>query len=272
MATNQKVLKVLMSTLAATGAFALAAPASAVAPNWAGTADYKAAPTAALDEDTVGPFDRYDFGVGVVLLEPTSATTYDGFYQSFVTNHQLGGLIAAAAGLNSNYELTAVASFSETLTTPSTFTLNPGGTFKLYFDTIPDRDFNTDAGFNDDVSILEGEIVQGSGALFTDSTGASVGFSTLDVKISSYDKNVFEPDTIQSGSSIFTLSINNPADAGFLNGISSVQGHSFDSGAGDLLAAADGNLVLQVPEPETYAMMIAGLGLVGAAAARRKRS
>lgn len=271
MATNRKFLKVLMSTMAAGGAFALAAPASA-APNWEGTADYKAAPTAAGDEDKVGPFDRYDFGVGAVLLEPTSQTTFDGFYQSFVTNQQLGGLIASAAGLNTNYELTAVASFSETLTSPSTFTLNPGGKFDLYFDTTPDRDFNADSGFNDDVSILQGEIVQGSGAIFTDPNGTNHGFSTLNVKVTGYNQDVFAPDTIRSGSSIFTLSFNKPEEDGLLAGIASVQGHSFDAAAGDRLATADGNLVMQVPEPETYAMMLAGLGLVGAVAARRKRS
>ncbi len=39
--------------------------------------------------------------------------------------------------------------------------------------------------------------------------------------------------------------------------------------AGNYLFAADGNLVLAVPEAETYAMMLAGLGLVGFMARRR---
>lgn len=262
---KQKVLNVLMSTLFATSAFALAAPASAETTNWEGTANYGA--------DTV-EFDRYDFGVGVVLLEPTNvaATAYDGYYQSFVTNHQLGAMIAESAGLNDTYELTATASFSEVASGPNTFALNPGGVFNLYLDTTPDRDFNADSGFNDDVSILQGEIVSGSSALLRNTDGSVTGFGDLSVKITGYDTNVFEPDTLTNGSSIFTLSFNNSADSEFLAGINSVQGRSFDADMGDQLGVADGSLVLQVPEPETYAMMLAGLGLVGVAAARRKRS
>lgn len=270
---KQKALKVLVSTLVASGALALSAPASAatVYDNWVGSAVYQAASTATGDEDQVD-FDRYDFGVGVVLLKPTSPTAFDGYYQSFVTNHQLGGLIANAPGLDDTYELTATATFSETMTSPSTYELTPGGKFNLYFDSTPDRDFNADTGFDNDVSILEGEIVQGSSALLTNGDGAVDGFGTLDVKVTSYDENIFTPGTLQKGSSIFTLSFNNPANADFLSGITSVQGQTFDAMAGDQLGVADGNLVLQVPEPETYAMMLAGLGLVGAVAARRKRS
>jgi len=78
---------------------------------------------------------------------------------------------------------------------------------------------------------------------------------------------VFEPDTIAGAGGIFTLRLGSPFDAALLGSVSSVNGNAVN--AGDLLFAADGNIALAVPEAETYAMMLAGLGLVGFMARRR---
>ncbi|MEW6120421.1 MAG: flocculation-associated PEP-CTERM protein PepA [Pseudomonadota bacterium] len=242
---------------------------AAAAPNWVGTADYTAAPTASGDEETVGPFDTYDFARGVVLLEEDAndPTVYWGWYQSYVTNHELSTLgVVTAPGLNTNYEITVTAWFKEEVTGPNTFTLVDGGV-KLWFDTTPDRNFDTDTGFKDDVILLEGSIIGGAGALFNLGT-KSVGFTDLTVSVDSYNTSVFEPDTIAAGSSIFTLRLNDPSDATFLGQIESVMGHSYDGT--DIKLAADGYLVMQVPEAETYAMMLAGLGLVGFMVSRRR--
>lgn len=262
-------IKILTVTLLAASGFI--APSAYAAPNWVGTADYKVGPGATGDEDKVGPFDTYDFARGVVLLEDTTATTgldtYDGYFQSFVTNHQLGSLLVSNPGLNTHYEVTITAWFKETYHAPTnTFTLTTGGV-KLWFDTTPDYDFNADSGFSNDGVILTGTIFSGTGGLFT-SGSRSVGFTDLTVKVDSYDTTIFEPDTIAAGSSIFTLRLNDSSDASFLNPINSVMGQPYNAGT-DFKLAADGYIALQVPEADTYAMMLAGLGLIGFMVRRR---
>ena len=265
-------MKVLIATLLAVPGFAISS--AHAAPNWVGTADYTVGPDATGDEEVVGNFDTYDFARGVVLLEGTSANTFDGYFQSYVSSHQLGSLIATAPGLNSNYEVTVTAWFQETYNTlTNTFTLTNGGV-KLWFDTTPDYNFNGDSGFissgsTDGDVILSGTITAGTGALFLLPDGRGVGFTDLTVTVDSYDTTVFNPDTIATGSSIFTLRLNDSSDASFLNNINSVMGHTYDAGT-DFKLAADGYMALQVPEAETYAMMLAGLGLVGFMVSRRR--
>ncbi|OYX25952.1 MAG: hypothetical protein B7Z03_15145, partial [Hydrogenophilales bacterium 32-62-9] len=115
--------------------------------NWNGTANYTVAPGAQLDEEAVGPFDTYDMGAGVVLLKNTGGNNYNGFYQSFVTNHELASTSVNAPKLNNTYELTMAANFTQTVTpvggSSSLINVN-GGTFNLYFDSSVDRNFGAD--------------------------------------------------------------------------------------------------------------------------------
>src|SRR3569623_933379 len=78
---------------------ALLAPAThAESVPWTGTANYTAATGATGDEDTVGPFNSYDFSSGgLVLSVPfwVAGTgfpvvySYSGFFQPAVTPHML---------------------------------------------------------------------------------------------------------------------------------------------------------------------------------------
>lgn len=265
-------INLVTAALLAASGFVMASAQAAPPVNWVGFANYTVGPGATGDEETVGPFDTYDFARGVVLLQDTTATTgadtYSGYYQSYVTNHQLGGVLVPADGLNTNYEVTVTAWFKETVNPDGvTFSLTDGGV-NLWFDTTPDYNFNTDSGFSNDGAILTGTILSGNGALFNIG-GRGVGFTDLTVRVDSYDTTVFEPDTIASGSSIFTLSLNNPADEAFLTPITSVMGNIYNS-TSDLKLAADGSLVLQIPEAKTYAMMLAGLGMIGFMVLRRR--
>lgn len=241
-----------------------AAPFAAQADEpWIGTANY--------GFETVGPFNTYDFSSsGVLLLEPQNATDAKGYYQSFVSQHLLDGDLIAAAGLNKNYEITVVANFTSTLTSNSnagsTFEVT-GGTFSLLLDTHLDHNFNSDSGFADGTVLMSGVVENGAGSLVKYS-GKQLGGSDLLLKVTSYNTAVYQPNTLNGGESIFTLRLGAGVDNGFLNPISSVAGHTV--AATDLKFAADGNMLLTaVPEPTTYAMLLAGLCMVGMMVKRR---
>jgi len=256
------------------GMMGVAGNALASAPaNWVGYADYTQAPGGtAANAETVGPFNEFDFAsAGVVLLKPaTTAGDYSGYYQSYVSQHLLDGVLAASPKLNNNYELTLAASFQERLSSNSAFDLM-GGDFNLYFGPAINRDFNADTGFTDGTSILRGTITAGSGALFIKSNGQGSGYTDLTIRVDAFDHSVFNPDTIASGDSIFTLRLNSASNAGFLNPINSVLGQSYVLANGDQILAADGNLILAVPEPDKWSMLLSGIVLVGLMTYRRRK-
>ena len=243
-----------------------------LAANWTGTADYGV--------EAVGPFNTYDFSsAGALLIDPTSQTTANGYYQSFVTQHLLNGVEVAnplLKGIPPSYEITVVANFTSQLLpgTPNSTTYQvTGGSFSLWLDKTPDHNFGGDSGFSGtadgSVKILEGTVASGGGSNYIFG-GQQFGGGALQLQVTSYDHAIYNPNTIGGGDSIFTLRLNAPVDAPFLGPITSVQGNSYAPLTGDLLYAADGNLILTaVPEPESYAMLLAGLGLIGAIARRR---
>jgi len=255
-------MNILKLSALAVAVACIAAPAVATAATpatWVGTANY--------DVETVGPFNTYDFAsAGVLLIDPmsNSTSTANGYYQSFVDRHFLDFTAASAPGLNSSYEITVVANFTSTLSANNAYAVN-GGSFALYLGTgIPNHNFGGDSGFNDGTQIMSGTVIGGGGYLGGDGDGSG----TLRLQVTGYDQSVYQPDTIAGGKSIFSLELlSNSSKVS----ITSVQGHNFDTLSGDQLYAADGKLVLAVPEPESYAMLLAGLGLMGAIARRRIR-
>lgn len=256
--------KIKLAALAVAAACA-SAPAMA-ASTWVGTANYGV--------ETVGPFNTYDFSsAGVLLLDPQTSTTANGYYQSFVTAHQLDALVVSSPLLAAgNYEITVVANFTGSLTSASGFGQTfaaASGNFSLWLDTTPDRNFNTDAGFANGVKIMEGTVLGGA-ASTVNFANMQFGGGNLQLQVTGYDTNVFNPATIGGGDHTFSLRLNVPTDASFLGGINSVQGHAYLPAGGDMKFAADGALVLTpVPEPESYGMLLAGLGIIGAIARRR---
>lgn len=271
-----KNLHKLRTVPALVGLLLAGSVSSAQAIDYVGTADYTKGTGAAGDEEIVGPFDTYDFGAGVVLLKPSGpvgpTTSFNGTYQSYVTKHELSGTPVAAPKLDSTYELTAVANFTQSVTqvSPTVSQVQvTGGTFKLYRDTTPDRSFTLDTGFSDGDVILAGTILSGAGSASTMS-GMIFGVNDLNIRVDTYNTSIFNPKTIAGGEGIFTLRLGSSSDAAFLAGITRVGGNTVTPN--DLKFAADGNVVLSaVPEPATYGMLIAGLGLVGFTVRRRKQ-
>ena len=244
------------------------------------------------DGETVGPFNSYDFAVGATLLQsenpantgspdnPAVGDQYNGYLQTYVIGHNnLAGANVPALNLNTagaggGYELTIALDFLQTIDsiTPAPSPLLPqtvnfslgGGTLNLYLDDTPDFSFAGDSGFTDNGAILSGSVIGGQGAYI----GNIVGVTTVTVRIDSFDADVFAPDVIAAGSSVFTLQFQESAGAlqvinEVLGGNASVQGMAFDQAAGDLLLAADGNLVLQAVVPLPAAAWLFGSALLG---------
>lgn len=250
--------------IAAAALAALVAVPAIAADTWVGSATY----TVGSVTETINNFNTYDFSsAGVLLLDTTvGSLNANGYYQSFVTQHLFDDQLINNPQLSAgNYEITVVANFNSTATSGNTYAVN-SGSFSLWLGS-KDRNFATDTGFANGTKIMEGTVMSGVGSSVT--VGAQqFGGGALQLAITGYDSAIYNPDTIGGGDSIFTLRLNAAVDNGFLNPITQVQGHSF--GAGDLKYAADGNLILTaVPEPESYAMLLAGIGLIGAIARRR---
>jgi len=276
-------MRISPMTLVALVAVALfAAPVVAAPVPWVGSADYSAGANGdAADGEVVGLFDAYDAGPGVALTVGAGSAgvgaILDGYFQSYVTAHTRNSTTVTAANLNtqgaagdgSGYELTVAANFKEKVTAVNggqTDFAIIGGHVDLYLDDTPDYSFTGDSGFTDTGSILSGTIV-GGGGNFTTSPFFAFGGALINIQVDGYDTDVFSPDTIASGASVFTLQIT-PNNAQFLSTISSVQGHAYDSGS-DLLVVADGNLDLYaVPEP--LSLLLVGSAFVGLVVLRKR--
>ncbi len=265
-----------MVSLFITGGLFLFGVQTANALIWQGTADYTQGPGATGDEDVVGPFDTYDFGPGAILLGglggPLSVgNTFDNYYQSYVDGHSLSGPGAVSPSLNitgagSGYELTVASNFQTEITSVgfSTSFILTGGTIDLYFDTTPDYSFTGDSGFTNGGAVISGTVVGGAGTTIY----GMLGVTSIDFQVNSFNSNVFEPDTIDTGSSVYTLQLWTPADFKFISSVTSVQGHT--KGAHDVLMVADGNMSFTaVPEPTS--LLLIGTGILGLVALRRQR-
>ncbi|MDT4288017.1 flocculation-associated PEP-CTERM protein PepA [Methylomonas sp. MO1] len=260
----------LKQTMLLAAGLSLVAPVS-MASTWAGTANYTAATGATGDEAIVGPFDTYDFGSGITLVQFTSATTFTAYFQTMVDGHFLNNAGINVPELNisgagSGFELTVAATLNGTYSNFSGFqSFNfSGGAVNLYFDTTPDYSFTGDSGFNNGAAILSGTVTGGSGVI----SPAGVGAEQLDLNFSgifgSYDSNVYTPG-ITGGHSIFSINLNNSS---LLSGINSVLGQNKSTG---VLAAVDGSIQLTaVPVPT--AVWLFGTGLIGLISAGKRKN
>lgn len=242
----------------------LMTPSAFASVPWVGSADYSKAPSAVGTEPTVGPFDTYDFGAGVSLIELTSGSTFNGFYQTMVNGHFLNNIGINVpeldiSGTGAGFEVTVTASFSGTYSTVGDFqAINyTSGEVNMYFDPNSNYSFASDSGFADGDAILSGSITGGS-AFINLATG--LGVSQLELQLSGTD--VFSPNAINGGSALFSLNLSNPD---LLTGITSVMGQDVSGGGFSLLSAADGSIQLTaVPVPAAAWLFLSGLmGFVG---------
>jgi len=119
------------------------------------------------------------------------------------------------------------------------------------------------------LSTVENGFTNGSGAFYASQTSAS-GF-TFENAVSGYTFN-FNYSTPPTGFSPFALAISLSAGTysySYSHNIYSIS-HSGTMQLTQLRDTTDYGTLPAVPEPETYAMMVAGMGLIGFVARRRK--
>lgn len=189
-----------------------------------------------------------------------------------VSGYELGGSVLPQDGLNSTYSVFIKFNGTGTLSqtgNPAT-TANFGSFDSLNYTLYG---YNGAASFGFDSSNAPTTTATGATVL---ATGSLLNGSVLTVP--SGDGKTFVPGATAS------LSFNvNPAETGFfqspspfynvaltsfINTASEVQ--AFDGGFMIRQGGGSVNFVAAVPEPETYAMMLAGLGVMGFLAKRRK--
>jgi hypothetical protein len=292
--------------------FSLTAAALAVAATLGLSSTANAATTDVMVLDGAGntvannvhTFDENEAGSGLALgFTPVVGSTFSFLYQANVVsfNDATGTAITPLAGLNASfasggYEFTVVARITESVTsvttgggiTTVTFSAT-GGTASIFFDNAASGGVKavtgTGAGFDDGHLVGQFDIVAGKGLsnFTTFAGGAGLGATQYDFVThsgSSVDGAYISGLSGPIGDMHFTSSQVIPA------GTSKTTGFHLGtpSNAPDIYptAAAGGNLLLKVdgsntftsavPEPETYALMLAGLGAIGFMTRRRRKS
>jgi len=208
----------------------------------------------------------------------TGATTFSDTGLLSITGFQLGGSNVTAGGLNSTYSLYFQFNGTGHLTTGTSSTDPRTALTAGLFDTLSysliGSSGNATFGFSGNTptvspngatqtlatgSLINGNVVTtpaNGGTAFVPSAAATVSFNVAAGKEGFFSPNPFY----------------NMAFTAFTNAVSTVEpfgsggvgsGFRINNGGGDL------NFAAPIPEPQTYALMLAGLGVVGFVARRR---
>jgi len=253
--------------------------------------------------NNVRSFDESEAGSGLALgFTPVAGSTFSFLYQANVVgfNDAAGQAITPLAGLNASfgsngYEFTVVARITETVTSVSspvpgvslvTFAAT-GGTASIFFDNTASGGAQsvtaTGVGFDDGHLVGQFDVVAGTGLSSFTTFGAGVGggFTRYDFVISGgsavdagYVEGLLGPIGDLHFTSSQVLPPGTSQTTGFHLGTPSGDIYPTEATGGNLLLKVDGSntFTTAIPEPETYALMLAGLGAIGFMTRRRKRS
>jgi hypothetical protein len=255
------VLTVLTLTLACASSWAL--PVFTLNP--AGSSAALNGTSVTADNIIVSDFSH------VVINSGTGGFTDTGFLS--VQSFQLAGSVVASPGLNSTYGLYIGFSGTGTQTLGNPFTTFTSGNFEtldytLYGYNGPTASFGFDAA-NNPTTTASGAVALASGSLLQGTVSTSPATSSY-----SPSANASVTFNVAAGQSAFFVDpapFYNAAFAAFTNTTSQVDPISpteftIRQGGGAFNFAP----VSAVPEPQTYALMLAGLAAVGYTAKRRK--
>lgn len=201
----------------------------------------------------------------------TGGSTFSESGYLAISGFQLGGTTVAPAGLNTNYGLYFAFSGTGTTTPGNPALVNTFGSFNTLNFTLygynGSASFGFD-GFNNPIETASGEIVLATGSLingivvtavtgggdFSPSANAQLTFNVQPAAASFFSA----PSSFSAKA--FAAFTNTPTQVTtFAGGFRIAQG----GGSVSLIAA-------QVPEPDSYALMLGGLLAVGFVARRRK--
>jgi hypothetical protein len=196
-----------------------------------------------------------------------------------VQTFEMGGTTVVATGLNSTYGLFFQFSGAGTVTGGNPATSVTSGSFSSLNYTLfgyngPAATFGFDAGDNPTVSGAPGAVALATGSLLPGPNQSSVGSNPQAPTFTSFaGANVsFNPTAAGTGFFANPATFYNVAVSSFINSPTQVTPVAAGFASGFRIAQGGGsvNFTSPVPEPETYAMLLAGLGVIGWMARRRK--
>ena len=216
------------------------------------------------------------------LSAPGSSDSITLHYRASAVALILGGVSTAPAGMNTTFQYTIVADFTETVTCVGAggacnlVSISFGsGTWKVYYDsntvggpTLADYSALSDATFIDGVSILSGSFGAGSPIISvqgpTNPAAANSIATTLFGSVGVTNLTYVTP-TLTGTTATSTLQFGAAQTAGWTRPTDVADTNT------RFWAQADGNQSFTTPEPASLALVGLALGVAGIAGSRRKK-
>jgi hypothetical protein len=207
---------------------------------------------------------------------PTSFTD-TGFLA--VQTFEMGGTTVVAGGLNSTYGLYFQFSGAGTVTGGNPATSVTSGSFSSLNYTLfgyngPAATFGFNASDDPTITGAPGAVALATGSLLPGPNQSSVGSNPQSPTFTSFaGANLsFNPTAAGAGFFANPATFYNVAVSSFINSPTQVTPVAAGFASGFRIAQGGGsvNFAAPIPEPETYALMLAGLGAIGWMVRRRK--